>query len=205
MEAGHQIAKQRGYDFVLLLGHPTYYPRFGYKTNAYGASSVTVAVESLPEIKLKTANPVPEDISELAELHHLNERQVNCAIVPENSPAEWLSTNPAVPCTVYRYRGKIVGYTRGTADNLHQFLAKDDRMAGGIAKHLAGDVASIELPLHPDSLCANAFDEKPVVKAWEAGMIHPLRDDSIVHDYLNNIENGALVGRVIWSSCFDIV
>ena len=27
---GHQIAKELGYGFTILLGHPSYYPRFGY-------------------------------------------------------------------------------------------------------------------------------------------------------------------------------
>lgn len=28
--AGHQIATELGYEFSILIGHPTYYPRFGY-------------------------------------------------------------------------------------------------------------------------------------------------------------------------------
>lgn len=28
---GHKIAKQLGYDYSILIGHPAYYPRFGYQ------------------------------------------------------------------------------------------------------------------------------------------------------------------------------
>lgn len=31
IEEGHEIARQLGYRSVILLGHPGYYPRFGYK------------------------------------------------------------------------------------------------------------------------------------------------------------------------------
>ena len=31
IEEGHRIAAQLGYDYSILLGHPTYYPRFGYQ------------------------------------------------------------------------------------------------------------------------------------------------------------------------------
>lgn len=30
MEAGHQRGREMGYPFVVLIGHPWYYPRFGY-------------------------------------------------------------------------------------------------------------------------------------------------------------------------------
>ncbi|WP_160136545.1 GNAT family N-acetyltransferase [Chryseobacterium sp. c4a] len=36
---GHQIAKELGYDSVILIGHENYYPRFGYeKTSNFGIS-----------------------------------------------------------------------------------------------------------------------------------------------------------------------
>src|SRR5690349_4848960 len=35
---GHQIARSKGALISFLLGHPTYYPRFGYKTRAFGDS-----------------------------------------------------------------------------------------------------------------------------------------------------------------------
>lgn len=30
IKEGHSIAKNLGYEFSILLGHPTYYPKFGY-------------------------------------------------------------------------------------------------------------------------------------------------------------------------------
>ncbi|WP_099049859.1 GNAT family N-acetyltransferase [Chryseobacterium indologenes] len=36
---GHRIAKELGYESVILLGHESYYPRFGYKkTSNFGVS-----------------------------------------------------------------------------------------------------------------------------------------------------------------------
>lgn len=34
VEAGHTIARDRGFDTIFLLGHPRYYPRFGYIASA---------------------------------------------------------------------------------------------------------------------------------------------------------------------------
>src|SRR5690606_11488693 len=72
MELGHKIAQEKGYSFSLLLGHSTYYPRFGYQTHAYSASSLEVATSTLPDIAFETAKPIPNDIPALAELHRIN-------------------------------------------------------------------------------------------------------------------------------------
>lgn len=204
MRRGHDIASEKGYHFSLLLGHPTYYPKFGYQTGAYGVSSVTVKTDSLPDMPLETAKPLADDIPELANLHRLNEQEVNLSIVPENNLAEWMSPDKRIPCAVYRHDGEIVGYTRGTGKDVRLFLAKNAEMARGIAKHLTGDATEISLPLHPDSFCATAFDDIALVTAWDAGMVCPLTDYSPILDYLKSIENGASVGRVIWVSTFDI-
>lgn len=46
IEAGHKIAQKLGFEYVILIGHPSYYPRFGYKNAAdYG---ITTTME-LPE------------------------------------------------------------------------------------------------------------------------------------------------------------
>ncbi len=204
VEAGHRVAIEKGYHTSILLGHPEYYPRFGYQTGAYGSSNVIVKTESLPEIELETAVPVAEDVPALADLRRMNEQQVNLSLIPEQTLSEWLSPNLALSCTVYRHEGDIVGYTRGTAEKLRLFLARDDEMARAIAKKLAGDAATIKLPLHPDSLCANAFNERPSITVWDPGMICLLRDESPLNAYLQSIEKGASVGRIIWSSCFDM-
>lgn len=204
MRKGHQLAEEQGYEFSILLGHPTYYPRFGYKTRAFGVSSVEVVTQSLAKVALETSTPTPDDVTILAELLLSNEKNVNLALIPENTLAEWLSPNTRIACTVYRHAGEIVGYTRGTVEDVRLFLARDAKMAGAIAKHLAGDKQTITLPLHPQSSSATAFEEMPQATAWEAGMLCPLNDSSLVNDYLADCEQGKSVGRVIWFSVFDI-
>lgn len=37
MKAGHGIARELGYDYAVVLGHPGYYPKAGYvPASAYG-------------------------------------------------------------------------------------------------------------------------------------------------------------------------
>ena len=49
------IARAQGYGFVVVLGHPEYYPRFGFRrasdldlTNEYGAEEAFMVVELIP-------------------------------------------------------------------------------------------------------------------------------------------------------------
>lgn len=40
IKAGHRIAQELGYEFSILIGHPSYYPRFGYvNASEYGIKS----------------------------------------------------------------------------------------------------------------------------------------------------------------------
>ena len=204
MRRGHQIAQEQDYELSILLGHPTYYPRFGYVTHTFGTSSIEINTQDLETISLETSPPLPDDVPILAELYRINEQNVDLTLIPEATLAEWLSPNTAMPCTVYRHEGKIVGYTRGTAEDVRLFLARDDKSARAIAKHLAENRETMTLPLHPKSSTANAFSEIAQATAWDAGMICPLRDGSVVHDYLSEIAASKLVGRVIWFSVFDI-
>jgi len=57
MEHGHAQGRREGFDLAVLYGHPTYYPRFGYKA-CLGAGKVTIDVEKLPS-PAQTLRPWP--------------------------------------------------------------------------------------------------------------------------------------------------
>jgi predicted N-acetyltransferase YhbS len=60
--AGHGVAAAQGYVLRFLLGHPSYYPRFGYRTGAYGAAQATVPLAALsgaPRDRLEGHGPTP--------------------------------------------------------------------------------------------------------------------------------------------------
>ena len=55
IEEGHRIARELGYPGVVLLGHPTYYPKFGYKSSTnYGIKApFEVPEECFMAVELK--------------------------------------------------------------------------------------------------------------------------------------------------------
>src|SRR5947209_10246289 len=65
---GHAVAAARGYTISFLLGHPTYYPRFGYRTRAYGSAQLAVSIDALPDDLLEIHDPTNGDVPALYEL-----------------------------------------------------------------------------------------------------------------------------------------
>ncbi len=61
IRAGLAAAEQLGEAFVIVLGHPTYYPRFGFeKASEFGIGlSIEVPDEALMALTLDPARPLP--------------------------------------------------------------------------------------------------------------------------------------------------
>ena len=66
---GHELGRCEGYAFAFLLGHSSYYPRYGYRTATHGFSKIARAVDALPAPDIEVdARPVqPADLPWLAE------------------------------------------------------------------------------------------------------------------------------------------
>jgi putative acetyltransferase len=190
---GHRLAQAEGFDAAVVLGHPTYYPRFGYENRAFG-SSVLVA-KDLPENTLEYREPIASDIPALMALWEQEEGVIDFAIRPDAHLADWLSPNPSMQAIAYLQNGELVGYSRGKTGDIRAFMAKNVDAARMMAKHLAGENAEITLPLHPASGSAKAFQEQPTAQAWDAGMFCIFNP---------SLAKSSVVGRPIWPSAFDL-
>lgn len=207
---GHRIALSKSYSVSFLLGHDTYYPRFGYKTGVYGVSSVEIETNRLPANTLQTRPPVEADISNLCGLWRHEEYGVDFSIFPGTSLLDWISPNPAITATVFLYKKRMVGYMRVHKDQPDKprfFIAVNDvnrRFSEEMCSYLAQKYRcrSITLPLHPLSDSANYL--RPKVQPWKAGMACSLAP-SPFDDYYAQLQEGKrLPGRVIWPVAFDL-
>jgi putative acetyltransferase len=214
---GHALARAKGYPLSFLLGHPTYYPRFGYLTHVYGSSTLIIPAASITPAELEIRAPIPADISALHALWLHDEGQVDFALDPGTGLMDWVSPSPTVEATVYLRGGEIAGYTRARKDNPGQplvFIARDSpaalAMAGSIAHQGEGQtpLTEILLPLHPLSRSGAALGRMDGAEwktsAWAAGMACPLAP-SPFDEYHAQLKSGARVpGRVMWPVAFDI-
>jgi putative acetyltransferase len=207
IEAGHAAARERGFAFSFLLGHPTYYPRFGYRTHAYGAAALTLPAASLGAGPALEARPLrPEDVSALHALWQAVEARVDFGLDPTDNYIEWVSPNPANTATVFSHGRRLVAYARLRRDALARpraFLAESGAITQAVAAHLAqaSGAAELVLPVHPASA---ASLPGAAATAWEAGMACPLLP-SPLDDYLAGVAAGRWApGSVIWPVAFDV-
>ena len=113
IEAGHEAARQHGAALSLLLGHPEYYPRFGYQVQSYGIARCVVDVAALPATGPLTARkPAAADLPALMRLWEHEEGAVDFSLRPDAALLDWLSPNPLITATVYERGGSVVGFTR---------------------------------------------------------------------------------------------
>jgi len=208
MAEGHSILKAKGIALCFLLGHVSYYPRFGYQTGAFGRSSLRIQKsELLLARKLDVRSPLPTDVHSLAVLWWQQESAVDFAIRPDETLLDWLSPAQGLQARVFVDAGEIVGYARGAAQQPKLFLAKANQYAQAMVAALAEEAnsATITLPLHPYSAgLTGTFRSQPVLEAWEAGMALSLMDNPF-EAYRARVQAGErLVGRPIFPPAFDL-
>lgn len=212
---GHTLAANKGYTVSILLGHPSYYPRFGYHKRAFGVAQVVTPINGLSRDVLDTHSPTSEDIPALQALWRHEEGAVDMTLEPESALLDWLSPNPAIQATVYTRGSEVVGYTRthsSEPDKPRVFLARDHTSARALVATMAHTLTSgtsdtsatqFILPLHPFSTSAGAFGEA-TCDAWDAAMACSL-GSSPLDDYLALVQTGQRPpGHVIWPVAFDL-
>jgi putative acetyltransferase len=199
----------------ILLGHPTYYPRFGYHTHAFGAAwaQARPSSDELSDNMLDVRDPMSEDVPALQELWHHEEEAVDMALEPGPDLLDWLSPNFAIQATVYTYNREVVGYTRIHAHEPTKprvFLAQDGEIAQAMLTTMASKLGTntpkeveYTLPLHPFSASVQAFGHTKWM-SWDAAMARSLGPSSL-DDYLASVQDGRHPpGRVTWPVAFDL-
>jgi putative acetyltransferase len=205
---GHRVAAAKGCTVCYLIGHSTYYPRFGYRTHAYGIATVTVPTAELRESDFEATPVTDEDIPALRALWRAHDGAVDFAIDPGTSLLDWVSPNPAIRSLVFRDGDSIIGYVRRHEDRPTDpacFLAQDAGSARAVAGALARETtaATLTLPIHPRTLSAVAFGPARV-EPFAAAMAIELAP-SPLGEYFARIDAGTRPhGRVIWPVEFDL-
>jgi putative acetyltransferase len=207
IEAGHAAARDRGFALSFLLGHHTYYPRFGYRTHAYGPAALSVAThEAAVDPALASRPFAANDVAAVHALWQAAEANVDFALDPGEALLDWLSPNPAIRVIVFERAGRVVAYARQHRNDPARpraFLAEDPAVTRAVAAHLAqaAGVAEVVLPVHPAS-AANLPGAR--VTAWQAGMACALVPGAL-DAYWAAVEAGQRPpGSVTWPVAFDV-
>lgn len=210
---GHASARAKGFALTMLVGHTSYYPRFGYHTRVFGTSRVTAVPEPGAEAGMQQRALDEGDIPALIALWEREEVAVDFSLRPGSALMDWLSPNPHIAAQVYVRDGAVAGYTRilTTAPAAPRiFFARDADAARGMVALIAAQAraaqssaAQVELPLHPASASTAAFGAAEI-NVWDAAMAMSLAPNPF-DAYLAQLRAGARnAGRVLWSVEFDV-
>lgn len=205
---GHDRARSKRFAVSYLLGHRSYYPRFGYRSRAFGSAQARAATPVAAPQSLTERALQPEDVPNLQSLWLADQGAVDFAVAPGPSLLEWLSPNPNIESTVYVRDGSLVGYTRVHVEEPWQpraVFTRDPEAARTIVGSLAFQVGSdrLKLPVHPASITAVAC-RAPAPEPWDAAMAAPLLP-SPLEDYLQQVElGGRPAGSPSWPVAFDL-
>jgi putative acetyltransferase len=205
IEQGHRRGVQKGYSFAFLLGHPSYYPRFGYRTEMFGEGWVEIDREQIPNLEsdLQERLVQPGDIEALVRWWKHWFEDVDLALFPGTSLMDWITHSVGITSVVITQNGEMIGYLRYAKEKPGEpklFLAKDQSAVNAMLAYLSEKAShsqekKLRLPLHPESGEVKACVELPYeghLKTWEAAMIKILDEEClVVHEYCDQVGEGA--------------
>lgn len=152
LEHGHRLAAEAGFVIAFLHGHPTYYPRHGYRP-AMGSGEISIDMHALepPTISLHSRPADKSDTRWLAELCERELSDVDFGWLWADDIRSWRleGVDAHVWCNG---SGEAVGFTAAKpgAERLALLLARDRESALGIVK----TIRPISISAHPSGWLA---------------------------------------------------
>lgn len=195
LEYGHELGRGDRFALAFLNGHPSYYPRLGYR-RCFGFAKITIDVEKLPPASEELI-PWPvraEDVPWLVQRFAAEWADVDFSWLRGSNLGEW--TLPGANALIWRTRdGARAAYTLSSAGGaeMKMLLAEDPALAREviaavrppILQHhpsgwLAGEVldpqwATAEARLSPAAMAIELQEGvlEPVIQAVESGRRPP--------------------------------
>lgn len=226
IEEGHRVLEEMGVKVGLVLGHPGYYPRFGYRTGMFGTCRLRVARGAVEAAGLEVRRVKKEDIPALREMWELWHGDVDLALAAGDDVADWISPDQRFRAVVLERNGEMRGFVKYRVDRPQApelVLAQDGAAMREVLGHLAAIGAAgrlgaaeplaaepLSLPLHPASRAVLELLPVPYeaeTSVWDAGMLRLFGGAAFEagEAYIKEVTEGTrLPGLVIWPSAFDV-
>ncbi|WP_081417255.1 GNAT family N-acetyltransferase [Paenibacillus sp. Soil522] len=219
IEEGHKRAKEKGFHFSLLLGHPGYYPRFGYLSKMWSNSNVLLPVNEIPLSSkfVKERRIHVTDLESLNGMWEIWNQGIDMAFKPESSITSWISPGKGIQASAIEVDGNFSGYLRYGKDNpgrILNILARDSESLMEICAYIKSKLVLdnteskfLFLPISPESCERNqvTLDYQTEVNSGPEKMLKILNDNSSITDYCEEVISGKRApGNIIWPVEFDV-
>jgi len=188
---GHDLGRREGVALAFLYGHPSYYPRHGYRA-CFGFGKVTVDTDRLPAAtrKLRTMPVRPADVPWLVERHAAEWADVDFGWLWGESLQEWWIPGLNVMMW-WTQDGRRAAYTVGLPGRGRcKMLLADDP---ALAREVIATIRPAALEHHPAGwLARDALDGEwatAEAKPSNAAMACELQEGAL-RPYLEAVESG---------------
>ncbi len=186
LQFGHDLGRKSGFEFCFLYGHPTYYPRHGYRA-CFGGAKITLDLDALPKPEQKFLRlPVcPSDVGWIAERHAAELADVDFGWLWGPNLSEWVAA-PMNSVVWWTEDGRRAAYTlcRPARGGCELVLAEDPRLARDVIFTIFAKARERSRPKepaiaqHPSGwLAQNALDpawSHAEATRWDAAMAFEL-------------------------------
>ncbi|MGI6665699.1 MAG: GNAT family N-acetyltransferase [Christensenellaceae bacterium] len=194
----HEILKEKEFDFGILCGHPSYYPKFGYETGMFAQGGTMVSPTVKNEISPLEEAPIrAADLQEVKALWKKAHEKDILQVYPGDTLSCWISYYPTVYSSMLKENGVNVAYVRykdaGDKIIINELLLTEAAEKEAVLAHFAAKGKEIVLPMWAIKakrwLPASWQVKEESVDAAEAFMIMPLSD--MAREYVFQIKSGA--------------
>jgi len=215
IEEGLKISREKGYQLSFVLGHPSYYPRFGYIINGFGESSIVIKSEFFQCIPNNIKEVAVQDhhMDQLVSMHYKTYEGVNVYGSPSRQIIEWKSISPHLKTSVLEEED-IKGYIRYVKhDNVIEVKKIVSNNNQDLVKCISyifqqnPNIKELKLPINPQSSILDGLEYSKVCQKWEASMLFKIDPKFSSFDkYMDDIQtNEEQLGAFLWPMCLDLL
>ncbi|MEQ6377092.1 N-acetyltransferase [Bacillaceae bacterium S4-13-56] len=216
---GLNRAKKKGYQMSFLIGHSSYYPKFGYQTNMFGTCSIKINSSDIKETEavVKERRVQEPDLPLLKSMWEEWYGQVDLSIVPGPSVLHWINHGLGRINSVVTINEEVEGFLSYEAMNpliIQQFLSTSKEATKAILSYMTRKSSSlkegeISIAVHPEAPITESripYPYQASIKTYDTGMIKPLNEENeIVLRYCDEVSKGERTpGLLIWPTPFQL-
>lgn len=192
LKEGARIARKKGMAFLLLLGHPEYYSKFGYQPHAFSLQGCIALNEAAPDQSIQERPVRQSDLPWLTrrwkELH-MNDR---LAFYPGDLIVQWFNHSPnQVRASVFTRGDEILGYARYTGDVIKDLVPLGQH--GAAILRQISNKKEIALPLLAACAADLGLAARDARATSPAFFMLNVADDPLVMRYLQEADAGVIV------------
>lgn len=218
---GLHRAQQKGYELSTVLGHPHFYRRFGFRSNAWMDEKVKIPLETIFVTEsgpfLRERRLESSDLPTLYDMWETTYGHSSFSILPGHSLLDWISPSNTIRASSILIGEELAGYIRYSEtdpSSITMFIARDREAFVYITSYLKGKLSPLQnthllLPISSLSPLLRQLDwvyditQKTYAEYMVSVLDGPSRPSLL--SYFNDIHKGTKTrGYLIWPTEFDL-